>query len=113
MATGCEALWCGSPMITVTGDRMCNRIGASLLESVGLNELIADSMENYKKLAVSLNTNEDKFIDIIRRLDRSRSNCKLFDSEKWIRSFEAALETAYRNFVQGKKPENIPHEPFE
>ncbi len=45
--TGCDILWSGAPMITVPGERMASRVAASLLNAVGLAELVVDSLERY------------------------------------------------------------------
>jgi protein O-GlcNAc transferase len=41
--TACDILWSGTPMLTLTGDKMASRVAASLLQSVGLPELICSS----------------------------------------------------------------------
>jgi predicted O-linked N-acetylglucosamine transferase (SPINDLY family) len=46
-----EGLWMGVPHITRTGDRVCNRIGASVYGLLGLDDFIADDEASYIKLA--------------------------------------------------------------
>ena len=50
--TSYECLWMGVPVLTLRGDRCAGRAGASLLTSVGLPELIAESPEQFVALAV-------------------------------------------------------------
>jgi predicted O-linked N-acetylglucosamine transferase (SPINDLY family) len=52
--TTCEALWMGVPVITWRGHRHAGRVGASLLERVGLGALVAESADDYLRIATSL-----------------------------------------------------------
>lgn len=106
-AVGCEALWVGTPMISIEGDRMCNRVGASLLKSVGLGDLVVDNLRDYKRLAVEMHTNEDRFIKAIRNLEDNRLSCNLFDTEGWVRSFERALTQVVSRYENGLAPEDV------
>ncbi len=55
--TTCDALWMGVPVISWRGDRHSSRVGASLLNAVGLDGLVAGTGEAYVKLAVELAKN--------------------------------------------------------
>lgn len=45
--TTCEALWMGVPVITLAGNTHVSRVGASLLGSAGLSELVAEVPQDY------------------------------------------------------------------
>ena len=45
--TTCEALWMGVPTITLAGDTLLARQGASLLTAAGLQDWVATSVEDY------------------------------------------------------------------
>jgi len=107
IATGCDALQSGAPLITIAGDRMCNRIGASMLRSLGIEELIASNLTEYKELAISLGEDEEKFLDIIHLLDDARNSSTLFDCQLWVNAFEAALESSIELNRQGLDPKHI------
>ena len=107
IATACDALRSGAPLITIAGDRMCNRIGASLLCSLGVEEFIVTNLIEYKELAVTLSEDEDKFIDIIHLLDDARDSSALFDCQLWVHAFETALESSIERHRQGLGPEHI------
>jgi predicted O-linked N-acetylglucosamine transferase (SPINDLY family) len=62
--TTCEALWMGVPVITLLGDRHASRVGASILYRVGMNELVASSVEKYIELTSSLANDRKKLIEI-------------------------------------------------
>ena len=52
--TTAEALWMGVPVVTLRGERMVSRMSASLLSSVGLEELIARDVNDYVRVAAGL-----------------------------------------------------------
>lgn len=52
--TTCEALWMGRPVVTLCEQRHAARVSASLLRAVGRPQWIADSVDAYVDLAVSL-----------------------------------------------------------
>src|SRR5437660_3513276 len=50
--TTCDTLWMGVPVITLRGTRSVSRSAASILATVGLSDWIAESPEDYVRLAV-------------------------------------------------------------
>ena len=52
--TTCEALWMGVPVVTLAGDRHCSRMVASVLMNLGLADLIAQTTDEYVKIASDL-----------------------------------------------------------
>ncbi|ELR15334.1 udpn-acetylglucosamine--peptide n-acetylglucosaminyltransferase spindly, putative [Acanthamoeba castellanii str. Neff] len=52
--TTCEALWMGVPVITLTGDNHAHNVGATILQQVGHEELIARTKESYVQAALRL-----------------------------------------------------------
>ena len=49
--TACDALWAGLPVVTHPGQTFASRVAGSLLNAVGLPELIVPSLEDYEALA--------------------------------------------------------------
>lgn len=52
--TTCEALWMGVPVVTLRGGRHAGRVGTSILDAIGLPELVAASADEFVDLAVAL-----------------------------------------------------------
>lgn len=89
--TGADALWAGLPVVTCTGRSWASRVGASLLRAVGLPELIASSVEDYKASALALARDPECVAKLRTHLMAARDTAKLFDAA----GFAAALEDAY------------------
>jgi protein O-GlcNAc transferase len=49
-----EAIWMGTPVITLKGDRFVSHMGESLLHNIGLEDCIADTPDDYVEKAVTL-----------------------------------------------------------
>jgi predicted O-linked N-acetylglucosamine transferase (SPINDLY family) len=52
--TTCDALWMGVPVITLVGKTAVGRGGASILSNVGLPELVAQTADEYVRIAANL-----------------------------------------------------------
>ena len=88
--TGSDALWAGLPLITCLGDAFPGRVGASLLQAVGLPELIAPTLAEYEQLARRLAGNPAELLKIRKKLQSNRLSCPLFDTERFAGGIEAA-----------------------
>ena len=96
-ATTCEALWMGVPVVTLRGDRHCARVGASLLASVGLQELVAEDPESYLQIAVGLARDLSRLTELRFGLRERMRASPLCD----VAGFTRALEEAYRRMWRG------------
>ena len=94
--TTCEALWMGVPVVTWRGDRHAGRVGASLLAVVGLDELVAPSVESYVALAQDLAAQPERLAAISRSLRGRLEGSPLLDA----RGLARAVEDAYREMWQ-------------
>jgi len=87
--TASDALWSGLPLITMSGRSFASRMAGSLLNAVGLRELVTDTLEDYQALALQISQDEEK-IKSIRNQLANNSNV-LFDSPLFVSSFESEL----------------------
>src|ERR1700675_1942566 len=58
--TASDALWAGLPVLTRVGDGFAGRMAASLLNAIGLPELITSTAHAYEDLAIELATSPEK-----------------------------------------------------
>jgi len=91
--TTSDALWAGLPVVTRKGTTFAGRMAASLLQAIGLPELIAHTAEEYEELAFRLATDRELLDSIRQRLVRNRSTSSLFDTAAFTRNLEAAYRT--------------------
>jgi protein O-GlcNAc transferase len=96
--TTCEALWMGVPVVALRGDRHAGRVGASLLAQLGLNDLIADSVEEYVEIAAALAGDPARLADLRRSLRPRMAGSPLCDAPSFARKIEAAYRTMWRNW---------------
>src|SRR6185295_8296120 len=58
--TASDALWCGCPIVTWRGDTFAGSVAASLLNAVGLPELVTPSVDEYVRLCLDLAAHRER-----------------------------------------------------
>ncbi len=94
--TSCEALFMGSPIIALLGDRHASRVTASLLTQVGLGDLAAANEDEYVEKAVALANDLDRLQDIRKNLRPNMLNSPLCDAVRHTRSVEEAYREMWK-----------------
>lgn len=89
--TTCEALWMGVPTLTLAGDTLLARQGASLIAAAGLEDWIATSVTDYVDKAIALSTDLIGLSALRSRLREQVSVTPLFDASRFASNMEAAL----------------------
>jgi protein O-GlcNAc transferase len=89
--TTCEALWMGVPTLTLAGDSLLARQGASLLTAAGLQEWIASSKEDYVSKAIDFAEDLTRLSDLRAGLRPQVAASPLFDASRFAKNFEDAL----------------------
>jgi len=106
-ATAADALWAGLPLVAKLGEGFPARVAASLLHAIGLPELVADSIEDYERLALELARNPQKLASVKAALEARRMTAPLFDSKGFVRHLEDAYRRAYAGHQAGSRPQII------
>jgi protein O-GlcNAc transferase len=90
--TTCDALWGGAPVVTLVGKTAITRSGNSILHNAGGTEWIANSVDQYIDIAVSL-TRDLPALSQIRATLRDRlSRSRLMDAVSCTRDLESAFQ---------------------
>ena len=105
--TASDALWVGVPVLTRKGKTFAARVAASLLNSIGLPELVTESQEQYESLAIELAGNPGRLQDIKVRLEQNRLTAPLFNTDLYTRNLEAAYTAMYERYQSGLQPDHI------
>jgi len=102
--TAADAMWMGVPIITYSGRSFASRVCGSLVNAAGFPELVADSPEEYVRLAINLAKKKSKLKEIRARLIENRHSALLFDMTKLTRHLEALYEQMREEFQRGELP---------
>jgi len=105
--TASDALWSGLPVLTLMGQSFASRVAASLLNAIGLPELITNTQEQYEALAIELAKSPQKLIDIKLKLKNNRLTTPLFDTPLFTKNIEAAYIKMYEQYQAGLEPDHI------
>jgi predicted O-linked N-acetylglucosamine transferase (SPINDLY family) len=86
-------------------------MGASLLNAVGLPELVTTNLDAYEAVALKLATDRTLLESIRRKLAQNWQTCPLFDVERACRHIEAAYATMWDICLRGEPPRSFRVEP--
>jgi predicted O-linked N-acetylglucosamine transferase (SPINDLY family) len=95
--TTCEALWMGVPVVALAGRAHVGRVGVSLLNAVGLAELVASDHDDYVRIAVALANDRRRLAELRAGLRERMLASPLMDAAGFCRR----LEAAYREMWHG------------
>jgi predicted O-linked N-acetylglucosamine transferase (SPINDLY family) len=96
--TTCEALWMGVPVVALAGERHAGRVGASILANLGLEELIAKSVEHYLSLAAALAADGARLASLRETMRARVTASPLRDEAGFAHSLEAAYREMWRRW---------------
>jgi predicted O-linked N-acetylglucosamine transferase (SPINDLY family) len=105
--TSSDALWAGLPVLTSMGNAFPGRVAASLLQAIGLPELVTNNLGEYEERAFELATQPDRLQALRVRLAHNRSTCPLFDTLRFCRHLESAYTTMWQRHQAGLAPETF------
>ena len=105
--TASDALWAGLPVLTRIGETFAGRVAASLLNAIGLPELIVDSTAAYESQAIALALTPGALDAIRRKLAANRFATPLFDIASYTRHLEAAYAAMHERYRAGLPPDHI------
>jgi predicted O-linked N-acetylglucosamine transferase (SPINDLY family) len=98
--TTCHALWMGVPVLSLVGDSAPSRGGASVLETVGLDEMLADTPEQYLGKACSLANDRERLASLRAGMRTRMSASPLMDAARFTGNLENAYRSMWRHWCQ-------------
>jgi protein O-GlcNAc transferase len=103
-ATTSDALWMGVPVITRAGRSFASRMSGSLLNTVGLPELVTHSFADYERVAIRLASCPEELQAVRTRLGVARAQSPLFDTGRFVRHLESAYAMMWSRHLRGEPP---------
>jgi predicted O-linked N-acetylglucosamine transferase (SPINDLY family) len=109
--TASDALWAGLPVLTCQGEAFAARVAGSLLNAVGLPELVTHSLADYEALAFALAQDAARLSALRVKLAQNRDTHPLFDTDRFRRHIEAAYVRMWDVWQRGEAPRSFAVEP--
>ena len=86
--TASDALWAGLPIVTCAGTTYAGRVTTSLLNALGLPELVTQSLEHYEALSIQLATKPTAIARYKAHLESRRLDSPLFSTNAFAQALE-------------------------
>ena len=102
-----DTLRAGTLLLTLEGNSFHSRVAASHLKSIGLDELIAKTVNDYEMIANKIIKNNEYFKFLNLKLKDNQNNSVLFNSKNYTKNLEKALTNIYENYFNDKPSQNI------
>jgi protein O-GlcNAc transferase len=105
--TAADALWMGVPVVTCPGESFAGRVAASLLQAIGMGELVTASLDEYERLALRIAQEPALLKELAERRQRNRTSHPLFDTDRYRRNLESAYQRMWQTWQEGGAPESF------
>ena len=105
--TTSDALWAGTPVVTLQGNHFASRVSSSILSALGMPDLITYTLEEYEALAVRLAHDPNGLKAIKYKIAQNQLKMPLFDTSRFVRSLELAYKKMWDIFLSGELPRQI------
>jgi predicted O-linked N-acetylglucosamine transferase (SPINDLY family) len=102
--TGSDALWTGTPVLTMRGRSFASRVCASLVRAAGLEDFIATDPRDYVERAVAYGLDRARLQPYRARLLANRDHCVLFDMALLTKTLENLYDGMWADWSQGRLP---------
>lgn len=103
VTTTCEALWMGVPVVTLAGRTHVSRVGASILNRVGLADLVAESGDDYVQKAVQLARDVERLGALRAGMRERMRSSPLLDADGFTRALENAYDKIWERWCDAEE----------
>jgi predicted O-linked N-acetylglucosamine transferase (SPINDLY family) len=105
--TTSDQLWAGLPVLTVKGTHFASRVSESLLNAIGLPELVMPDLKAYEEMAIALYEDRNRLAGYRQKLIDNRFTMPLFDAERFRQHLETSYEMMVERAKQGLEPDHF------
>jgi hypothetical protein len=102
--TASDAMWMGTPVLTLAGRGFAARVCAGLVTSAGMPDLVTAHIDDYVARAIAIATAPGAAYALKARLADNRATAPLFDTDRLIAGLEALYERMWEEFRNGQLP---------
>jgi predicted O-linked N-acetylglucosamine transferase (SPINDLY family) len=88
----------GTPVVVLAERSYVSRVGVSILSQVGLDDLIADTPQDYVQIAVGLAENIPRLTELHETLRDRLERSPLMDEKGYAHHVEAAMRQMWRDY---------------
>jgi protein O-GlcNAc transferase len=100
--TTIEAIWMGTPVVTLKGDRFISHLGESILHNVGLADWIADTTDDYVEKAVAFASDLEKLSYLRESLRDQLIISPVCDATRFAGNLEDAFRGMWKEWCSKK-----------
>lgn len=98
--TSCDTLCMGVPFIALRGSQAVSRVGSSLLEAIGLEELVGDTPEDYATRALELARDPDRLRAIRTNLRERMFAGPVMDHARFAQDMGDAFRSMWKGWLE-------------
>ena len=91
VTTTFEALWMNVPVLVIKGYNFNSRCGESIINNLGINDLISDNKEDYVTKAIKLSHDKDRLKEMRTTINVSLHKTSLFNTKEFSKYFGETL----------------------
>jgi predicted O-linked N-acetylglucosamine transferase (SPINDLY family) len=106
--TTSDALWAGVPVVAMQGEAFAARVSSSLLQAVGLPELVCERAQDYVEQVCALAADPTRRQALRQHLIAARDESVLFDAPRFARDLEALYLRMWARYQSGRPPQALP-----
>ncbi|HVY32962.1 MAG TPA: hypothetical protein VG960_00950, partial [Caulobacteraceae bacterium] len=100
------------PVLTSPGESFASAEAAGAVKAAGLNSLVAETLEEYERLAKDAGSDPAVLGALKSRLASNRWTWPLLDAGQYIRHLECAYETMCATSRRGEAPQSFDVKPL-
>jgi predicted O-linked N-acetylglucosamine transferase (SPINDLY family) len=96
--TTCDAMWMGVPVVTLCGETAISRGGVTIMRNTGLPELVAQSADEYVRIAVELANDRPRLEAMRNALRDQMKRSPLMDAKRFVGDTEVAFRQMWQMY---------------
>ncbi len=103
--TTLEALWMGTPIISLSGETHASRVSASILNQLKLEDLVVTTIEDFAQVATSLSKDTKRLKQLSKSLRNDMQNSTLLDHQQFTQQFCSAIQEKWKLWCHARNKE--------